>query len=180
MVLQSLPANAWLLWRFALQSHQFWLGTKSQKSRITQNNFKFISCKLSSIPLSCTIEKKSQTLRRGERRCQKFVMSKIKSNPELSNLIWWISQSNKNPSFPKEISDYSFTFPTKKKEKKKKVCVLHLFWLSSRGLHCTDTWGLCSTKWKTPWASTIVTYLTETLQTHCPVDVLIVPPMLWV
>lgn len=132
MVLQSLPANAWLLWRFALQSHQFWLGTKSQKSRITQNNFKLITCKLSSIPLSCTIEKKiSNTEEKGKRRCQKFVTSKTKSHPEPFNLIWWISQSNKNPSFPKEISDtlklgwnYCLTFPTKKeKRKNKKVCV---------------------------------------------------------
>lgn len=30
---------------------------KIQKSRITQNNFRLITCKLSSIPLSCTIEK---------------------------------------------------------------------------------------------------------------------------
>lgn len=28
LFLQSLPVNAWLLWRFVLQSHQFWLGTK--------------------------------------------------------------------------------------------------------------------------------------------------------
>lgn len=33
MVLQSLPVNAWLLWRFALQSHQFWLSTESQKEK---------------------------------------------------------------------------------------------------------------------------------------------------
>lgn len=48
VVLQSLPVNAWLLWRFVLQSHQFWLGIKSQKKK--QKNkaelFKAISSQL--------------------------------------------------------------------------------------------------------------------------------------
>lgn len=142
MVLQSLPANAWLLWRFALQSHQFWLGTKSQKSRITQNNFKLITCKLSSIPLSCTIEKKISNI---EERGKGGVKNLLRAKPNniQSFLIWFdeFHRAIKTPPFQRKFLTHwswaeTITFPTKKEKNKTKRCV----WIQSVkqriSLHC--------------------------------------------
>lgn len=86
VVLQSLPVNAWLLWRFVLQSHQFWLGIKSQKKKKKAELLKAISSQLfaSSVAQLCHAQyKHPKTLRK---------RGKLTNNLEGKNVFSFIVQ----------------------------------------------------------------------------------------